>query len=108
MYDETVPVLIVGGGPVGLTASLFLTQYGIPSLLVERHASTSIHPRARGFNFRTMELFRELGLEEQIRAAGSGLANNRGFLIVETLAGAELGRFAMDDASDRSQPIENI
>jgi putative polyketide hydroxylase len=108
MYDETVPVLIVGGGPVGLTASLFLSQYGIASMLIERHAGTSIHPRARGFNFRSMELFRELRLEEQIRAAGSGLARSRGFLIVETLAGTELRRFAMDDAFDRSQPLENI
>lgn len=108
MYNETVPVLIVGAGPVGLTASLFLTQYGISSMVIERHAGTSIHPRARGINFRSMELFRELGLEEQIRAAGSELANSSGFLIVETLAGAELERFATDNAFDRSRPIENI
>ncbi|MBV9229927.1 MAG: FAD-dependent oxidoreductase, partial [Chloroflexi bacterium] len=70
MYNDTIPVLIVGGGLVGLSTSLFLTQHGIPSLLVERHPGTAIHPRARGINFRTMELFRELGVEEQLRAAG--------------------------------------
>ncbi len=48
------PVLIVGGGPVGLTASLLLSRLGIKSLLVERHPGTAIHPKARGINARTM------------------------------------------------------
>src|SRR5437588_9661643 len=102
MYTETTPVLIVGGGLVGLSTSLFLTQHGIPSLLVERHASTAIHPRARGINFRTMELFRELGLEEPLRVAGAELINNRGRLIVETLAGTELKRIALAEPSRES------
>ena len=49
-----VPVLIVGGGPVGLTASFLLSLHGIRSLLVERHPGTSIVPKARGINARTM------------------------------------------------------
>jgi putative polyketide hydroxylase len=106
MYTETTPVLIVGGGLVGLSTSLFLTQQGISSLLVERHASTAIHPRARGINFRTMELFRELGLEEQLRAAGSELINNRGMLIVDTLAGTEFKRIAMVEPA--SAPLSEI
>jgi putative polyketide hydroxylase len=44
------PVLIVGGGPVGLTASILLSQQGIRSLLVERHPGTAILPKARGIN----------------------------------------------------------
>ena len=39
-----IPVLISGGGPVGLTASLLLSQHGVRSLLVERHPSTAITP----------------------------------------------------------------
>ena len=46
-----IPVLISGGGPVGLTASLLLSRYGIPSLLVERHPSTALTPKARGIRF---------------------------------------------------------
>jgi putative polyketide hydroxylase len=98
MYNDTTPILIVGGGLVGLSTSLFLTQHGIPSMLVERHPSTAIHPRARGINFRTMELFREIGLEERIRAAGTDLVNSRGMLIVESLAGAEYKRILMEQA----------
>lgn len=78
MSISTVPVLIVGGGMVGLSASLFLSYHGIQSLLVERHASTSIHPRARGLNRRTMELYREIGPDEAVRAAGASLAPSMG------------------------------
>ena len=68
-YDETVPVLIVGGGLIGLSTSLFLSWHGISSLLIERHPGTAIHPRAVGFTPRTMELFRSVGVEEAIRQA---------------------------------------
>jgi putative polyketide hydroxylase len=91
--DEIVPVLIVGGGPVGLSCAVFLCRYGVHPLLVERHRGTSIHPRARGLNYRTMEIFRREGLEQAVRIRGSALAGVRWFLVVETLAGRELQRF---------------
>ncbi|KAF4628045.1 hypothetical protein G7Y89_g10107 [Cudoniella acicularis] len=75
---QQAPVLIVGGGIVGLSASLFLSSHGINSLLVERHTGTSIHPRARGVNSRTMELYRELGIDEAIRLAGASLSLSMG------------------------------
>lgn len=82
---EHVPVLIIGGGVVGLTASLFLAAHDVRALLVERHPGTSIHPRARGVNGRTMELMRELGLEEAVRAAGAKLAPALGIYSGTTL-----------------------
>jgi len=85
---ETYDVLIVGGGVVGLSAALFLLQQGIKPLLVERHKGTSIHPRARGFDIRTMELYRELGLGEAIREAGKALAPAWGILKDDSLASA--------------------
>jgi 2-polyprenyl-6-methoxyphenol hydroxylase-like FAD-dependent oxidoreductase len=87
-----VPVLIVGGGPVGLTASIWLSQHGISSLLVERHPGTAIMPKARGINARTMEMYRQCGVEQAIREAG--LPTERTGLIVwtKTLAGEEIER----------------
>ncbi|MCZ4123704.1 FAD-dependent oxidoreductase [Streptomyces sp. H39-S7] len=87
--DERVPVLIVGGSLVGLSASLFLGRLGIEHLLVERHAQTSHHPRGRGNNVRTMELFRTAGVEPLIREAASVLAENHGILQADTLTGSE-------------------
>src|ERR687894_1557420 len=87
-----IPVLIVGGGPVGLTASLLLSRHGIRSLLVERHPGTATLPKARGVNARTMEMYRQCGVEAAIRAAG--LPPERTGLIVwtESLAGEEIER----------------
>jgi putative polyketide hydroxylase len=79
------PVLIVGGGVVGLSASLFLAHQGVASVLVERHPGTSIHPRARGVNGRTMELMRELGLEDEVRNAGASIAASVGIHAGATL-----------------------
>ncbi|WP_333741494.1 FAD-dependent oxidoreductase [Streptomyces sp. IBSBF 2806] len=82
-----VPVLIVGGSLVGLATSLFLGRLGVPHLLVERHAGTSIHPRGRGNNVRTMELFRVAGVERAIQEAAATLADNHGILQTPTLVG---------------------
>ncbi|MFJ3642714.1 FAD-dependent oxidoreductase [Streptomyces sp. NPDC090108] len=85
--DHRVPVLIVGGSLVGLSASVFLGRLGVRHLLVEKHSGTSHHPRGRGNNVRTMELFRVAGAEPGIRAAASLLADNHGILQTPTLAG---------------------
>ncbi|GAA1420136.1 hypothetical protein GCM10009601_18050 [Streptomyces thermospinosisporus] len=81
------PVLIVGGSLVGLSMSLFLGRLGVPHILVERHAGTSIHPRGRGNNVRTMEVFRTAGVEGRIHRAASVLADNHGILQTPTLVG---------------------
>ncbi|WP_149185072.1 FAD-dependent monooxygenase [Streptomyces sp. TRM49041] len=85
--DHRVPVLIAGGSLVGLSLSLFLGRHGVPHTLVERHAATSIHPRGRGNNVRTMELFRVAGIEPRIREAASLLADNHGILRTPSLVG---------------------
>lgn len=88
--DIQIPILIVGGGLVGLSMSLFLSWQGIPSLLVEKHPEPARLPRARGHNARTMELFRILGLEEAIRTAQSPIAENSGIVRVSSLAECEV------------------
>jgi putative polyketide hydroxylase len=95
MHSEETDVLIAGGSLVGLSLSLFLATFGVRSVMVERHPSTSIHPRAWGFNPRTVELFRGLGLEDEVRLAEAEAmpvtAKNGSLLRVESLAGTELG-----------------
>ncbi|RPF31462.1 putative polyketide hydroxylase [Streptomyces sp. TLI_185] len=86
-HTHRVPVLIVGGSLVGLSTSLFLGRLGVRHLLVERHTGTSIHPRGRGNNIRTMELFRVAGVEPAIHEAAAILADNHGILQTPTLVG---------------------
>lgn len=88
MKSNDVPVLIVGGGLSGLASALFLAKHNMEYLLIERHPSTAIHPKAGGLTFRTMELFRELGLEQRIKLEGKALENCRGRIVVHTIAEA--------------------
>jgi 2-polyprenyl-6-methoxyphenol hydroxylase-like FAD-dependent oxidoreductase len=94
MRHEEVPVLIVGGSLVGLSTSLFLAQHGIEHLVVERHAGTSIHPRAAFVFQRTVELFRGAGIEDEVLAAARAeFVQNGAIVAVESLGGKELQYF---------------
>ncbi|KAL4803569.1 FAD binding domain-containing protein [Aspergillus unguis] len=61
-----LPVVIIGGGPVGLVSSILLSLQQIQHVLCERHPSTSIHPKACGLNQRTIEIFRHIGIEDEV------------------------------------------
>jgi 2-polyprenyl-6-methoxyphenol hydroxylase-like FAD-dependent oxidoreductase len=74
MPEQQVPVLIAGGGTVGLSAALFLAHHGVQALAVERRAGLSIHPRALGIGPRTLEIFRQVGLADPVLAVGGRLA----------------------------------
>ncbi|MFJ9821240.1 FAD-dependent monooxygenase [Streptomyces sp. NPDC101151] len=68
-----VPVLIVGGGGCGLSASVFLSDLGVGHLLVERHADTANIPKAHYLNQRTMEIFRQHGIDGPVAEQGAPL-----------------------------------
>jgi 2-polyprenyl-6-methoxyphenol hydroxylase-like FAD-dependent oxidoreductase len=63
-------VLIVGGGPVGLTLAVDLGQRGVRSTLIEQKSTPQRLPKMERCNARSMEIFRRMGLAERIRAAG--------------------------------------
>jgi 2-polyprenyl-6-methoxyphenol hydroxylase-like FAD-dependent oxidoreductase len=64
------PVLIAGGGPVGMVLALELARHEIHSILVERNNTTTSHPKMDLTNGRSMELFRRLGIIDEVRAVG--------------------------------------
>ena len=90
MSEVKTTVLVVGGGLSGLSTAAFLAWHNVPCLVVERHADLLIHPRLRGVTARTMEIYRQLGIEDGIRAA-SGIAGDSGYqsLRAQNLASTE-------------------
>jgi 2-polyprenyl-6-methoxyphenol hydroxylase-like FAD-dependent oxidoreductase len=91
---EEVPVLIVGGSLVGLSAAAFLAWQGVETLSVERHRGTAIHPRAGHFQLRTMEVLRSIGLQDTVRGAAEEQYDlDFGIAAVESLAGRQLAVF---------------
>ncbi|GAB0107174.1 FAD-dependent monooxygenase [Nocardia sp. JMUB6875] len=91
---DGVEVLIVGGGPVGLTARALLDRWGVRTLLVERHRELSPFPRSRLVNVRSMEIFRQLGLAGTIRSRAFGPEFGR-VRFRETLGDSDFGTEAL-------------
>jgi 2,4-dichlorophenol 6-monooxygenase len=70
MTISETPVLIVGGGAAGLTSSILLAQLGVDSLLVERHPGTALVPKAHIIHSRSLEIMRQMNIDEDVRRAG--------------------------------------
>jgi 2,4-dichlorophenol 6-monooxygenase len=84
-----VPVLIVGGGGCGLATSVMLSDLGVESLLVERHPTTALMPKAHIINPRTMEIFAQHGLVEDVCREGAPPENNASAQWYTSLGGDE-------------------
>lgn len=88
---DEAPVLIAGGGLVGLCAAAFLAQRGVRTLAVERLTEISPLPRAAFFHMRTMELFRSLGIEDVVRKRSAHDFVPEGAIVaLDTLSGRKL------------------
>jgi 2,4-dichlorophenol 6-monooxygenase len=88
-FDREVPVLIIGGGACGLASSMLLSEWGVESLLVERHPGTSIHPKAHILSARTMEIFQQIGIADEIYRTGAPLENVASTRFYTSIAGDE-------------------
>ncbi|HME74763.1 MAG TPA: FAD-dependent monooxygenase [Mycobacterium sp.] len=93
LTPEQVPVLIAGGGPVGLTLALALARHGVAAILVERNPSTTTHPKMDITNGRSMELFRHLGVADELRKVAVPEDHPFDVSWVTNLDGWELARF---------------
>src|SRR5215813_9544288 len=91
--DDVDRVLIVGAGPVGLGAALELARCGVRSVLIEKHDTTSWHPKTRNFNTRTMEIARGWGpaVYERLRGIDTPPGWKSPIRFLRTAIGEELG-----------------
>lgn len=111
-----IPVLVAGGGPVGLAVALDLQARGIRVLLVERNPTTTHHPKLDVTNCRSMEYFRRLGFADQLRDVAVPRENGMDVVWITRLNEWELARFHypgfhaasvhIQECNDGSQPLE--
>jgi 2-polyprenyl-6-methoxyphenol hydroxylase-like FAD-dependent oxidoreductase len=86
------PVLIAGGGPIGLALAADLGRRGVAAMLVERNANKLGPAKMLEVSVRTMELCRQLGIAEKVRNWGFPLDWPLDSAFVTDLAGYEIGR----------------
>lgn len=95
MPSETnsTPVLIAGGGPVGLMLALELDHRGIDAILIEQNPTTTRHPKMDITNGRSMEMFRRLGVIDDLRAAAVPEHHPMSVIWTDVFDGPEIARF---------------
>lgn len=103
------PVLVVGGGPVGLSMAIGLRRQGIGCTVVERHAGTLDFPKGRGVTVRTMEIFRDWGVAPEIERAGLQREDSLHIFYASSLLAADFKRRpAFGPPSSPFSPTERL
>ncbi|WGL52208.1 FAD-dependent monooxygenase [Nocardioides sp. BP30] len=85
-------VLIVGSGPAGAAAALFLSELGVPTIMITKYRWTANTPRAHITNQRAMEIFRDLRIEDQVLADATPHELVGDTVFCTSIAGEEIGR----------------
>ena len=102
---EQAPVLIAGGGLVGLSAATFLAQQGVRSVTIERLKASSPLPRAAYFHMRTLEMFRSVGIEASLREQSEKEFAPEGTIVaMDTISGRKLA----DIISNLNEGVEAV
>ncbi|MFZ3562340.1 FAD-dependent oxidoreductase [Streptomyces sp. BH055] len=88
----TTDVVVVGSGPAGAAAALLLSTLGVDTIMITKYRWTANTPRAHITNQRTMEVFRDLGIEDQVLADATEHALVGDTVFCTSIAGEEIGR----------------
>jgi 2-polyprenyl-6-methoxyphenol hydroxylase-like FAD-dependent oxidoreductase len=102
---RTIPVAIVGGGPVGLMLALFLDRYGVRSVIFNSEAEVRPHPKGSSHNSRTMEHHRRLGIAPNIRAFSLPPERPTDVTYVTRITGWELARLRMPSELEKQRTV---
>jgi 2-polyprenyl-6-methoxyphenol hydroxylase-like FAD-dependent oxidoreductase len=105
--EVDIPILIAGGGPVGLALAGDLGWRGIECLLVEQSDGTIYQPRMDLVGIRTMEFCRRWGLVGAVEASPYPRDLPQDNVYVTSLAGYELGRERMPTLAAAKAPPES-
>jgi 2,4-dichlorophenol 6-monooxygenase len=103
MQRIEIPVLVVGAGPVGLTAGILLSGQGIGNRIIDRRDGPHRAPQAHVVNPRTLEIFRAMGIDSAaLREKATPRADGSHVMWVESLAGMALGRLPYERQGDEN------
>lgn len=100
------PVLVVGGGPIGLAMTIDLSHRGVRSILLEQGDGTIEHPRTGLVAIRTMEAFRQWGIAQDVRACGFPEDYNLSMVFCTALNGRLLDREPYPSMREAPTPDE--
>jgi len=103
MTYDTTPVLISGGGPVGLVLSIELAGRGVPSIVLNTEPTTAVHPQGNTHNSRTMEHYRRLGIANRVRAVGLPPEFTTDISYLTRLTGHEFARIPMPSSAEKQR-----
>ncbi|MDE0537341.1 MAG: FAD-dependent monooxygenase [Rhodospirillales bacterium] len=101
MADIETPVLVVGGGTVGLFLAVELGVKNVPFLLVDAKETTSTHPKGSTVNARSMEHLRRLGIAAELRRIGVPPDHPTDIVYLTRFNGYELGRIEMPSTNEK-------
>jgi len=102
--DDIIPVLIAGGGPVGLALAVELGRAGIACTLVEKRDGTLSVPKMSGLSVRSMEFNRRWGIAEKVKGAGWPRTHPNDFVYCTSMVGYELARRRIPSYDDTKLP----
>ena len=105
MTQDATPVLISGGGPVGLVLAIELAGRGVRSILVNTEPTTAIHPQGNTHNARTMEHYRRLGIADRVRAVGLPQDLTTDVIYLTRFTGHEFARIPMPSSTEKKRRI---
>ncbi len=95
-------VLIVGGGPVGMTLAIDLAWRGIDVIMLEmRRAGEPPNVKCNQVSARSMEVFRRLGVSPKLRQAGLPADYSNDVVSATTVTGIELSRLSLPSRAAR-------
>lgn len=97
--EERVSVLVIGAGPTGLTLAIDLGQRGVDCLVVEATGERSANPRCNTTSARSMEIFRRLGIAEDVRRAGLPADYPTSVQYRTTMLGEEIHRLELPSSA---------
>lgn len=102
-----VPVIIVGGGPVGMALAMSLAQFDVSCLLVNTEPTSRWFPKGSTHNARTMEHYRRFGIADGLRRLGLPADHPTDVGFFTTLNGWELARITMPSEREKLAQVAN-